>query len=305
MPSLRQLTYLTALADERHFRRAAERVNVTQPTLSIQLGALEKTLGVRLVDRDRSSVALTPIGREVTERARRILGEVRGIVALTAGARHGLAGTIRLGVPPTLGPYLLPHIVPELHRRFPDLKLHVREGMPRDLLARLAEGGFDLLLSPLPAVGSVEVAPLFREPLLVAAAPDHPLAAKTRVARQELRGEKVLELEPGHHLHEHVRALCDAFGATPLRDYEGTSLDTLRQMVGMGVGIAFLPALYVRSEIADRGEVAILNLTDKTLHRSIGMVWHARSHGQAEFLRIADLIRSILGERFTELAILR
>lgn len=305
MPSLRQLTYLTALADERHFRRAAERVNVTQPTLSIQLGALEKTLGVRLVDRDRSSVALTPIGREVTERARRILDEVRGIVALTAGAQHGLAGTIRLGVPPTLGPYLLPHIVPELHRRFPDLKLHVREGMPRDLLARLAEGGFDLLLSPLPAGGGVEVAPLFREPLLVAAAPDHPLAAKTRLARQDLRGEKVLELEPGHHLHEHVRALCDAFEATPLRDYEGTSLDTLRQMVGMGVGIAFLPALYVRSEIADRGEVAILNLTDKTLHRSIGMVWHARSHGQAEFHRIAELIRSILGERFPEVTILR
>ena len=303
MPTLRQLSYLTALADERHFRRAAERVHVTQPTLSVQLAVLEKTLGVKLVDRSGKSVALTPIGREVADRARRILEEVRGIRALAASAQHGLAGTVRLGVPPTLGPYLLPHVVPALHRRFPELKLHVREGMPRDLLARLQEGAFDFLLSPLPAGAGVEVAPLFSEPLMVAAAPDHPLAAKENVVRKDLQGENLLALEPGHHLHEQVRSLCDAFGATLLSDYEGTSLDTLRQMAGMGVGLAVLPALYVHSEIAGRGEVAVLNLTDKSLHRSIGMIWPARAHGRPQFQEIAALIREIAGERFKDLTI--
>ncbi len=303
MPTLRQLSYLTAIAEERHFRRAAERVHVTQPTLSVQLAALEKSLGVRLVDRRGRSVSLTPVGREIAERARRIQEEVRGIRSLAASAQQGLAGTIRLGVPPTLGPYLLPHVVPALHRRFPDLKLHVREGMPRQLLARLQEDAFDLLLSPLPAGGGVEVAPLFTEPLMVAAAPDHPLASKRRVATTDLKGEHLLALEAGHHLHEQVRALSDAFGATVLRDYEGTSLDTLRQMAGMGVGLAVLPALYVHSEIAGRGEVALLRLSDKSLTRSIGMIWPAGAHGRPRFLEIAALIRDIIGERFEDLTV--
>ncbi len=303
MPTLRQLSYLTALADERHFRRAAERVHVTQPTLSVQLGVLEKTLGTPLVDRRGKSVSLTPIGREVAERARRVLEEVRGIRALADSARDGLAGTLRLGVPPTLGPYLLPHVVPALHRRFPDLKLHVREGMPRNLLVQLQEGAFDLLLSPLPVGSGVEVTPLFVEPLMVVAAPDHPLAARAHVVRKDLNGQNLLALEPGHHLHDQVRALCDAFGATLLRDYEGTSLDTLRLMAGMGVGLAVLPALYVHSEIAGRGEVAVLNLTDRSLHRTIGMIWPDGAHGGPRFREIAALIREIAGERFPDLAI--
>ncbi len=305
MPTLRQLSYLTALADERHFRRAAERVHVTQPTLSVQLNVLEKTLGVRLVDRRGKSVSLTPIGREVAERARRIQEEVRGIRSLAASAQHGLAGTVRLGVPPTLGPYLLPYVVPALHKRFPDLKLHVREGMPRTLLARLHEDAFDFLLSPLPVGGGVVVKPLFTEPLAVAAAPDHPLARKKRVATTDLQGEHLLALEPGHHLHEQVRDLCEAFGATLLRDYEGTSLDTLRQMAGMGVGLAVLPALYVHSEIAGRGEVAVLKLADESLNRNIGMVWPAGAHGGPQFEDIAALIRDIVGQRFPDLTIRR
>ena len=304
MISLRQLSYLVALAEEPHFGRAARRLHVAQPTLSAQVAALERKLGVRLVDRGKGPATLTPLGREVAQRAQSVLTGVHDIVDLCAGAQHGLAGTVRLGVPATLGPYLLPHLVPALRQHYPGLRLYVREGTQRLLQAELAAGRFDLLLTPLPAPpGELTVARLFREPLLVALPPDHRLAGATDLARADLAGEKVLGLEPGHHLHDQVRTLCDQFGATFLRDYEGTSLDTLRHMVAMGLGLAFLPALYVRSEIGDRGEVAMLRLRDARLERHIGLVWRGTASYGEMFEDLATVIREVARERLPELSV--
>ena len=297
MPTLRQLTYLVLLAEERHFGRAARRANVTQPTLSAQLQALEALLGVRLLGRSRAGVVLTPVGRAAVEYARAALREVADLVELARDAREGTAfrGTLRLGVPPTLGPYLLPLIVPRLHRAYPDMKLYVREAGPADLLLRLENGDFDLVLAPAPVGGrDVETTELFDESLLIAAAPDHRLAGRGRIGPAELAGESVLTLEPGHHLHEQVSVLCAAAGAVLRPDYEGTSLDTLRQMAGMGVGLAFLPALYVHSEIRPRGEVAILEVEGQPLQRRIVLAWRRRSVHRREAASFAGLIREVL-----------
>ncbi|MDN2567030.1 hydrogen peroxide-inducible genes activator [Aquibium sp. A9E412] len=304
MPTLRQLSYLVALAEERHFRRAAERVHVSQPTLSTQLQELERRLKAPLIERPSSRVALTPLGRDIAERARRVLAEVQDIVDLAAASQHGLSGTLRLGVPPTLGPYLLPHILPRLQARHPELKFYVREGKPHALQSDLQGGYYDLVVSPLPVTqADLAVERLFREPLLVVAARNHPLAGRQRIDRSDLAGQKVLAIEPGHHLHEQVRALCDELGATLLRDYEGTSLDTLRQMAGMGFGLAFLPALYVRSEIGARGEVAVIALEGRSLSRQIGLLWRRRSVHAERFAALAGVIRALAGQHLPEVTV--
>ena len=306
MPSIRQLEYLVALSEEMHFRRAAERVNVTQPTLSMQIQQLEKRLDVSLVERGSMHVSLTPVGREIAERSRKVLAEVQDIIDLAAASQHGLHGTIRLGVPPTLGPYLLPHIVPELHARHPDLKLYVQEGKPSDLQSQLQSGAFDLIVSPLPISQSdLEVERVFREPLNIVTAHDHQLASKPKIDRDDLRGVSILAIEKGHFLHDQVKAICEEFGAKLLRDYEGTSLDTLRLMVGMGVGAAFLPALYVRSEIGNRGEVAVLKLKAPSLHRQVGVAWRKRSVHAARFADMSELIREVASAKLPEVTVIR
>lgn len=303
MLTVKHLRFLVALADKLHFRRAAEAVHVTQPTMSGQIRELEERLGVQLVERSRSKVILTPIGRKIVAKARIVLREVESIVDLAKENQSLLDGVIRLGIIPTLGPYLLPHILPELHRGHPRLKLYVREGMPQLLLRDLEDGKLDILFFPLPVFGAdLETVPLFREPLWVVAPGDHKLAQKDVVAREDLKGEVVLALEHGHRLHEQVRALCEDFEAEVSLDYEGTSLDTLRQMVEMGVGISFLPALYVISEIRDGSQIAVRRLAGNPPSRMVGMVWRKHSSRQDEYASFAELVRGILANGPTEIA---
>ena len=305
MPSLQQLRYLVAVAETLHFRRAAELTHVTQPTLSGQLRELEERLGVQLVERSRAKVMLTPLGKEIAARSRTVLRDVQDIVEL---AKHGqtlLGGTIRVGVLQSLGPYLLPHLLPELHQSYPSLKLYVREGMPQALLDGVDDGSFDLLLFPLPVKGAdLQSVRLFREPLWIVAPSDHRLAAKEEAERSDLKGETVLTLEHGHRLHDQVRELCDEFGAKLSHDYEGTSLDTLRQMVGMGMGLSFLPALYVRSEVLHDSQVAARRLQSRPPYRMIGMIWRKHSARQDEFLALAGLVRGILKGAVPEVTVM-
>ena len=295
MPTLKQLRSLVVLADTRHFRRAAERCHVSQPTLSAQLRTLETDLGVQLVERSRTRVVLTDIGQEVANRAQRILRETDDLIALARTGRGLMSGTLRLGVLHSLGPYLLPLILPVLHESYPELKLHVREGLPGTLLQDLEEGRLETLIFPLPVKKSeLQVARLFREPLLIATARDHPLAGKAAIERADLKGETILALEQGHRLHDQVRALCQDYGAHLALDFEGTSLDTLRQMVGMGTGLAFLPALYVRSEIHRDSEVVARPLRTRPPSRTMGLVWRRTSARAAEFSSLAGQIRGIL-----------
>ncbi len=304
--TLKQLRCLVALQDTKHFRRAAERCQITQPSLSAQIQNIEGALGVRLVERGRGGVAFTPVGRDVAERAQRVLEEIQGIVDFASGAQKGLVGTIRLGTKPTLGPYLLPHVVARLHRRYPELNLYVREGSPRELAHDLAAGAHDVMLSQLPVVGADLVTRrLFREPLYLALAVDHPLAGKEDVGPGDLAGLQVLSLNPQYQLHDQIAGLCESYGATLLRDYEGTSLDALRHMVGMGMGVTFMPALYVHSEIHARSEVTVKALHGAQFARSVGLIWR-KSAGRAEqYEQIADVIRDVAGRKFKDIVIER
>ncbi|MFN3945164.1 MAG: hydrogen peroxide-inducible genes activator [Allosphingosinicella sp.] len=293
MPSVRQLEYLVALADLRHFGRAAQACNTSQPTLSQQLRALEERLGVVLVERRTSGADLTPIGREVADRARRVLVEVRDIRQLARRAGDRLVGTLRLGVTPTLGPYLLPEIVASLHRAQPDLRLYIREGIPDEQALELARGDIDLLLGPLPIEGAgLEVEPLFRERLFIVAAADHPLAGRSGLAMADLAGAAILSLDQRHHLHRQVAALCAAHGLSLLRDYEGTSLDSVRQMVGSGLGLAVLPELYLRSEVGGEAGIRVLDIADLRASRSIAAAWRGGAAYAPDYRRIAEHIQS-------------
>lgn len=293
MPNLRQLEYLVALSETLHFKRAAERTNSTQPTLSEQLKALEERLGVQLVERSRTRVLLTPIGHQVVEVARRMLRDAGEIRMLASSGGRELSGLLRLGVPPTIGPYLLPLVLPALHKAYPSLKVYVREGLPDELPRMLEDGRLDLVITPLPiAQGEFTSVTLFREPLLLTVGADHPLASRHTVRKEDLNGEDMLALGPGHQLHDAVLSLCAEFGARLRLDFEGTSLDTLREMVVMGLGITFLPSLYVQREILADPHLKTMSIEGRAIHRTLGMVWRRTSALQGDYEKLAGFFRS-------------
>lgn len=304
MITLKQMQCLLAVEDTAHFRRAAERLDMTQPSLSAQIQNLESELSLRLAERSRAGVVLTPAGREVAQRARRIMNEVQGVADFAEEAKQGLAGVIRLGAKPTLGPYLLPHVVAALHRTHKDLRLYVRESEPRQLEDELARGVHDVILTQLPLAGSELVSePLFNEPLYLALARDHPLAKEEAVSVSALKGHDVLTLNPSYHLYDQIAALCETIGARLVRDYEGTSLDALRLMTGMNMGAAFLPSLYVHSEITARSEVVVKKLKGRSITRSVGLAWR-KSAGRAEAYRaIAGVARDVAARKFKDLSV--
>ena len=291
MSTLRQFTYLVALADYRNYRRAADAVHIAQPTLSQQLRALEARLGVILVERNQSPVELTPIGREVVAKARKLLLDVKDIEDMAKRAKTGMAGTIRFGVTPSLGPYLMPSIVASLHRAYPDMRLYVREGIPDEQARDLARGELDMILSPLPISGSgLHIEPLFREPLHIVCPPDHAVAKAAQLRKQHMAGIGFLSLDQRHHSYRQLREVCDDFGAHVLEDYQGTSLDALRQMCGSGLGFAIIPELYLRSEVGGEDMVKRLTLADWTASRSIAAVWREGAAYADGYRIIADAI---------------
>ena len=298
--TLKQLTYFVALAETRHYRKAAERVGVSQPSLSQQIVSLESALGLDLVERGQRGAVLTPGGRDVLEQARKVLDEAAVLRSLAEGARDGVGGTIRLGSTPTLGPYFLPYVMRRLHQAYPSLKVIVRDAAPRILQDELLEGRHDLILTQLPVRSAdVEIKRLFREPLKLAVAQDHPLAGRGSVQDADLAGLDILALSSSYVLHNQIAALCEELGATLRQDYEGTSLDALRQMTALDMGVCFLPALYVNSEVSeDTGDVEVLSFRRDNFSRSIGLVWRRRSaHGKV-IQRIGEIVRDVAQERF-------
>ncbi len=302
--TLRQLRYLMALEETHHFREAAEACGISQPSLSVQIKLLEEALDLVLVERGRGPVRLTQAGREVARRARDILDASQDIVDMSATLQTGLGGTLRLGTSITLGPYLMPHVVGELHRSHPDLRLYIREAAPNVLVRELNEGVHDLILTQLPVASTrLTVARLFREPLGLAMPVEHALAARATIEGPELADQTILSLSPAHALHDQISAICAETGAFLSRDYEGTSLDALRQMVALDMGLTFLPALYVRSEIEGRArDVVVRPFRGRRFTRSIGLVWRASSGAAPAYERLAAAIRDT-ARRFPELVL--
>lgn len=293
--SLKQIQYFSAVAEYGSFRQAAFRLNITQPTLSNQVAAMEKALGIQLFERSRKGINATPEGRELLISARRVLEEAQGFTTQAALLSGGGIGTYRLGVTPTLGPYLLPYLLGPIHDRYTDLKLYVREDAPSDLETGLINGQHDLILSTQPIMSNeLVVSPLFREPIKLALAKDHRLGKKARVNRMDLLGEPVLTISEHHLFHRQINELCERVGAVVRRDYEGTSLDTLRQMVVMGMGVAFLPALYVKSEIRSSSELRVADVEGINVVRNHALVWRNTSPARNFYRDLADQIREII-----------
>ncbi|RKF20644.1 hydrogen peroxide-inducible genes activator [Altericroceibacterium spongiae] len=291
MPTLRQLEYLVAIADTQHFGRAAIAANVSQPTLSQQLRHLETRLGVTLIERSSNPIQLTPVGREITDRARRMIVQADDIRALAKRSVSGMAGSIRFGVTPTLGPYLMPAVIAGLHRAYPELRLLIREGIPDEQLAELRRGALDMLLAPMPIGGTdVHIEPLFRESLYVVAASEDPLCSHSHLAPTDLAGQPVLSLDPRHHFHRQTKAICAELNADLLDDYEGTSLDSLRQMAGSGLGLAILPELYLRSEAGGEATIKRLTIRGWSAERSLAAIWREGAAFSENYQHIADAI---------------
>ncbi|WP_218310788.1 hydrogen peroxide-inducible genes activator [Alteromonas antoniana] len=302
--SLNQIRYFVTVARYLSYRRAASVLGISQPTLTTQINALENTLGVSLLERSRSGTLLSPQGKALLEAAEDILQAGQRFTEIARGLSDGEGATFRLGIPPTLGPYLLPHILPELHARKPNLKFYVREGAPQQLHYGLLNGDYDLILSPLSSKSSqVVTQPLFTEPLKFVIPSDHPLAGQSLVQPGQLGGEKVLTLEDRHHFHYQVHDICMQIGASLQRDYEGTSLDTLRQMVVMGMGVAFLPGLYIHSELHKPEALHVCEIEGMPIQREHSLAWRNTSPGRQTFRALATLMREIISERLSEAVI--
>lgn len=300
MPSLKQLEYFVALAETGSFKLAAQKCAISQPSLSVQLSNLEKRLGVILLERSRARVIVTPAGREAFQRARAVLDAAHALVDWFDAPGNGLGGTLRFGASATLGPYILPHVIAQLHAGHPDLSLYVQEAPPQLLVDGLAKGDHEMILVQLPVRGGdFKSIRLFREPLELVVARDHPFAAAASVKLADLAGSMMLALGPSYSLRRQVEDICDRHGAVLRHDYQGSSLDALRLMAGMGMGITLLPALYVRTEIrADDPDVAVVPLEGPRLLRSIGLVIRANAHNDTAIHRIATLIQDVARKRF-------
>lgn len=288
--SLRQLEYAVAIADTRGFHRAAERCHVSQPTLSSQVQQLESVLGVRLFERDRRGVILTPAGADIVARARRVLVEVGDLLSAATLAGDPLAGTFRVGVIPTLAPYLLPEVIPALHARYERLRLILREERTDGVMTELHEGKLDLGLVALEAdLGARDAAVIVKDPFVVAMPPGHSLAEKKQVTLEDLERERVLLLDDGHCFRNQALALCARAGAKEA-DLRATSLGTLVQMVSIGGGITLLPKLAVAIENR-RGQLAIRPFVDPAPSRTIALVWRTSSPFTDAFRTLADALR--------------
>lgn len=291
LPSLRQLQFLVALADELHFGRAAEACHVTQSTLSNGLKELETILGVSLAERTKRSVLLTPVGREIAERSRALLADARDLVAAAARRRGGLRGELRLGTIPTIGPFLMPKVLPHLRASYPELRLFLREELTGSLIAGLAAGRLDAILIATPYdIGDLETLPLFEDGYQLAVPQDHPLAARKQVSGNELKGEKLMLLERGHCLQSHA---LSAFPETAPRQDEtfaATSLATLVSMVEEGLGITLLPQLAIDAGIA-RGTTLALRPLVGACPRRVVLAWRRTSALADDFARLADVFR--------------
>ena len=293
MITLRQLRYLSSLARHRHFGRAAADCAVTQPALSMQVRELEREIGAALVERRPGEIALTDIGLEVAQRAEQILAAARDLVDF---ARHRglLSGPLRLGIIPTLAPYILPHVLPRLQAAYPQLRLEVRETQTRLLLDELSGGELDTVMLALPVEGAeVETLALFDDAFLLAVPANDPRPVRTRVGVDDVDQSRLILLEEGHCLRDQALAFCGA----PRRDapaaLAATSLATVMQMVASGYGVTLLPEVAVDAEGRDK-RVKLLRFSEPEPARTIGLAWRRTSPRRKDFEALGEIIKETL-----------
>ena len=276
--NLRDLKYLVAVAEHRHFGRAAEACFVSQPTLSTQLKKLEETLGVTLIERSNRQVMLAAEGEKIVEQAQRILAEVNILTAMSEQIREPMGGELRLGVIPTIAPYLLPKILGPIGKDYPKLKINLTEGQTAQILRMLKQGDLDAVILALPVnEDNVEEFELYDEPFLLAVSSNHSKAAITVADAEALEGENVLLLEDGHCLREQALSICQTNGGVESSGYSAASLETLRGLVSAGLGVTLMPELAVQSSKESAANVSYIPFSDRTLSRKVGLCWRSSS----------------------------
>jgi LysR family transcriptional regulator, hydrogen peroxide-inducible genes activator len=289
MLTLRQLRYFDALARHGNFGRAAEECAVTQPALSMQIRELEHKVGAELVTRRQGASALTEAGAEVARRGGSILSATRDLADYARRTRPLLSGTLRLGVVPTLAPYVLPLLLPELHRDHPDLRLDLLETQTKTLVNSLAQGELDVLLLALPLEKSeLETIVLFNDRFLLAVPADDPLPERTRVRAGDVNARRLLLLEEGHCLRDQALSFC-AEHTTERTKLGATSLATVLQMVASGYGVTLLPEVAVDVEVRDE-RVKLLRFVEPQPQRSIGLAWRPTSSRKADFMELGQIL---------------
>lgn len=271
---LKDLRYLVALADERHFGRAAQRSFISQPTLSAQLKKLEDYLGVQLIERQPKQVALTEAGEQIVARARRILEASDEVVTLARAHRDPLSGKLRVALLPTIGPYLLPRVSRELRKALPRLELRLYEYQTAQMLEKLHAGQVDLGILALPVdLEGLDSKALYEEPFSVALPEHHRLTRKQSLRVADLKDEPLLLLEDGHCLRDQALEVCSGIGMQEKQDFRATSLETLRQMVATGAGVTLLPELASKGAYGNARGVVLRPFVKPAPYRRIGAVW--------------------------------
>ena len=290
-PTTRQLEYAVAVADHLSFRKAARACHVSQPALSTQVRDLEAGLGIELFERDRRRVLVTGVGEKVIARARAVLAELDGLLDVARGQGEPLVGDLRVGVIPTVAPYLLPGVIGPLRESFPDLRLLLHEDQTHALVERLRTGELDVLLLALEAdLGEARTLPLYSDPFVVAMPRGHRLAQRKSISETDLERETLLLLEDGHCLREQALAVCGLGGARELGDFRGGSLNTLVRMVEGGLGITLLPSMAVDTEVRPGGGVVLKPVVQRAPARTIGLAWRPSSGRVEEFEALARVL---------------
>jgi LysR family hydrogen peroxide-inducible transcriptional activator len=294
MITLRQLRYLASLARHRHFGRAADDCAVTQPALSMQIRQLEREIGAELVERRPGEIALTETGLEVAQRAERILAATHDLVDF-ARHRDVLSGELRLGIIPTLAPYVLPRVLPRLQSGYPHLRLEVRETLTKVLISELVAGSLDVVLSALPVEGAdVETLQLFIDPFLLAVPADDPMPQQGRVAMADVDRRRLILLEEGHCLRDQALAFCASASGDAAAGLGATSLATVMQMVANNYGVTLLPQVAAGDNVRD-SRVKLLRFAEPQPARTIGLAWRRTSPRKRDFTALGEIVVQALG----------
>lgn len=293
MLSTRQLRYFDALARHRHFGRAAEECAVTQPALSMQIREMEEALGVRLVERGRSGVRLTPVGEEAASRARGVLAALADMERTIRDRGRLLEGRMRLGVIPSIAPYLLPRLLPEVAGRWPGVEIALRESQTEQLVSDLAHGDLDLVILSLPVEHpALETMALFEDPFLLAVPESSADFAGETAAAEDILAADLLLLEDGHCFRDQALNVCRKVDARQLRRFGASSLSTLAQLVANGQGVTLLPQMFVASEGGRIPRVRLLRFPDPAPSRTIGLVWRRTLPFRDDVEQVAAMVRA-------------
>lgn len=293
LPTLRQLQYLSAVVEHCHFGRAAETCGVTQSTLSAGIRELEEVLGTPLLERTKRQVVPTPLGREIARRGRELLQGAQDILDTAHASKEAMEGPLRLGVIPTIGPFVLPRALPRLRKAFPKLQLFLREEQTAPLLAKLGAGELDLVLLALPyeTPDEIETIELADDPFSVVYPPGHPLPERP-VKAGDIEFENLLLLEDGHCLRDQVLAACRLENAQRNQAFQGTSLPTLVQMVANGLGVTLLPQMALDGGMLRGLDLDVRPLVGKPNSRKIGLAWRRTSARKETFRKLGQALKT-------------